>query len=344
VTFEGTERVPVSVVVPAYNAAAFLPAALQSIAAQTLQPLETIVVDDASSDETAAIAASFGARVICQPRNMGPSAARNAGVAAAAGAWVAFLDADDWWSREKLALQWKALQRWPGASFCLTDYDVIREDGVLLQGQAGSHPGYQAVRASDRDGDAACFSPESFIDGLVRSMFVRQSSVIASRAVFARCGGYDEALRLGEDYDLFLRMVAFGPAVAVERSLVTYCRRPASLSSDPIAEVDSIDALWEGILRRPDRYPARTVAAVRARRVHTLLAGTRLGLRLGRFPDAARWARKAFDLEPSRATRFWCTTVRLVSNPVGRFAHRCLRDAWRRRSLRSAPAAVTPTA
>jgi glycosyltransferase involved in cell wall biosynthesis len=263
-------------------------------------------------------------------------------VAAATGAWIAFLDADDVWSPEKLALQWKALQRWPDAAFCLTDYEVIREDGVLLAGQLGSHTGYRMVCSTERDGAFARFSTETFIDGLVRSMFVRQSSVIVNRTIFMRSGGYDEALRLGEDYDLFLRMLGYAPAVGVERSLVTYCRRPASLSSDPIAEVDSIDALWDGILHCPDRYPPRAVAAVRARRVHTLIAGTRLGLRLGTFPDAARFARKAFELEPSQATRFWCAAVQVVSNPFGRFAHRALRDAWRRRSLRGATNAAAP--
>jgi glycosyltransferase involved in cell wall biosynthesis len=336
VRFADSASIPVSVVVPAFNSEAFIAEALRSIGRQTLQPTEIIVVDDASTDATAKIAAGFGARVIRQPRNAGPSAARNAGVRAASGDWIAFLDADDLWADDKLALQWEAVRHWPDAGFCFTDYDTLQTDAAPVEsGMAGS-AGYKLARAVERYGPHAYFMADSFVDGLVRSMFVRQSSVMVNRALFLKNGGYDESLRLGEDYDLFLRLIGDAPAVAIESSLVTYRRHAASLTADRITEVASVDTLWEVILGRPERYPERAIHTIRKQRVLTLLAGVRMALRLGRFADAAPFARKALDLQRSPSTLFWALFVRLMSNPGGRFVHHRLRAAWRRRRAESA--------
>ena len=94
----------ISVVIPAYNASAFLPRCLKSVFAQTLPPDEVIVVDDGSTDNSAALAAELGARVITLT-NGGPAAARNAGIQSASSEWIALLDADDMWAPEKLERQ-----------------------------------------------------------------------------------------------------------------------------------------------------------------------------------------------------------------------------------------------
>jgi glycosyltransferase involved in cell wall biosynthesis len=106
----------VSVVIPCYNGANFLRDTLRSVLAQTLPPLEVIVVDDGSTDDSAAIAESFGppVRVFRQP-NQGESVARNRGIEEARGDWVAFLDADDLWLPEKLAEQAKLVAPGVGA-------------------------------------------------------------------------------------------------------------------------------------------------------------------------------------------------------------------------------------
>ena len=102
----------VSVVIPAYNAAAFLEEALASVVAQDCGPIEMIVVDDGSSDRTSEVARSFEPPVtLIAQAHAGPGAARNTGVAAARGEFLAFLDADDLWTPSSLARRLSALEQ-----------------------------------------------------------------------------------------------------------------------------------------------------------------------------------------------------------------------------------------
>jgi glycosyltransferase involved in cell wall biosynthesis len=111
----------ISVIIPSYDSAALLPDAIRSVLAQTRPADEIIVVDDGSRDNTADVCAAFRPAVrYIRQENAGASAARNTGIAASAGNWLAFLDADDLWDAEKLELQLAALARQPGADFALT--------------------------------------------------------------------------------------------------------------------------------------------------------------------------------------------------------------------------------
>lgn len=322
---------PVSVIVPAYNAEAFLHAALESVDRQSVAPAEVIVVDDASSDRTAEIAAEHGARVLVFDHNQGPAAARNAGARIAVQPWIAFLDADDRWLDGKLAAQWSALLYWPDAGFCFTDYDAVYADGSTVLAETASEAGFARLRVVERMGRAVRYAPDSVVAALIRSMFVRQSSVVMKRDLFLESGGYDERLRLAEDYELFVRIAGLAPAIAVEDALVVYQRRTGSLSADPLAEVRSIDALWESMLSRPGRYPAATLALIRAARVPTLHRGTVRALRLGRFAEAKAFATKARGLDDSLGSLAWCAAARLLDNPAGAGVHRVVRTAWRSR-------------
>jgi glycosyltransferase involved in cell wall biosynthesis len=105
----------VSVVIPAYNAATYLGEAIESVVGQTHEQVEIIVVDDGSTDDTAAVAARHGEAVRCERRpHLGHAAARNWGVSVSSGRYVGFLDADDLWERDKLATQLAALAADPG--------------------------------------------------------------------------------------------------------------------------------------------------------------------------------------------------------------------------------------
>src|SRR6266496_6642484 len=108
------DAVPISVVIPAYNSEEFICEAIRSVNAQSLPVSEIIVVDDGSSDRTAEVAERLGTRVIRQ-RHGGISVARNAGIRAAKHEWIAFHDADDLWTPEKIEYQWAAIQHYPDA-------------------------------------------------------------------------------------------------------------------------------------------------------------------------------------------------------------------------------------
>lgn len=175
-------RPRVSVIVPAFNAARFIGDALASIVRQAYAPLEIVVIDDGSTDDTAAVALGCGAslRLIAQP-NAGPAAARNRGISIARGELIAFLDADDLWPDGKLALQVPWLTR-----------DDPSFDVVLGQIR------YEAL--DDRTFEGIRFSHA----GNVLSN-VNLGAGVFRRAVFDRVGLFDESLRFSEDHDWFLR-------------------------------------------------------------------------------------------------------------------------------------------
>lgn len=180
----------VSVIVPVYNGAAYLADAIASIRAQQYAPLEIIIVDDGSTDETAAIAASLGADVrYVYQQNQGPAAARNRGLKAATGEVIAFLDADDLWTPDKLELQLGILARHPGAAVVMGHMRAFREDPAIPV-------------PSPYNGETALLANQ------VGSTLVR-------RTVFERIGGFDEGLRYGEDIDWLMRVREAGISIHV---------------------------------------------------------------------------------------------------------------------------------
>ncbi len=133
----------ISVVVPVYNGAPYVADAIESILAQAYPSLEIIVVDDGSTDETAAIVQRFGPPVhYYHQQNQGSSVARNYGVTQAGGDWLAFLDADDLWSQHKLAIQMAVLQEHPAVDVLWGHVVEFNGDRPDLQAEAAPVPGY----------------------------------------------------------------------------------------------------------------------------------------------------------------------------------------------------------
>lgn len=179
----------ISVVIPTYNRAHCIMRALESVFAQSLAPGEIIVVDDASRDDTAAVLAPHAGRirVIRHETNAGASAARNTGIAAAQGTWVAFLDSDDVWRPDKLARQ-LAFMAAHGINVCCTNYNLIWPDGQVER----------AYRP---------YPPRMGIGHYVWGCFTGPgSTLIARRDLMTAIGGYDPRYPRYEDWDLFLRL------------------------------------------------------------------------------------------------------------------------------------------
>lgn len=180
----------VSVVIPTYNRAEALSQALMSVYAQSHQPLEVIVVDDGSTDETAAVVAGFDNAIYLYQHNQGVSAARNRGIELCRGAFVAFLDSDDTWLSTKLAMQLECIRQ-TQLRVCHTEEIWIRNGVRVNQKKKHRKSGGDQF---ERSIELCCISP---------------SSVLIERAVFEEYGVFDECLPACEDYDLWLRICAF---------------------------------------------------------------------------------------------------------------------------------------
>lgn len=137
----------ISVVIPCYNAAAFLPETIQSVLAQTLLPCEVLVVDDGSSDRSAEVAASFGGIVrVIRQQNAGECAARNRGLEESRGDWVAFLDADDIWEPTKLEKQLEMASRFPETILVHTGYYLFGKGWTSPRQLPDTPPAVQQAR------------------------------------------------------------------------------------------------------------------------------------------------------------------------------------------------------
>lgn len=206
---------PVTVVVPAFNAAPFLRVTLEALQAQTMPPDQIVVVDDGSEDETAAVAEQMGVQLI-QQDHQGPGAARNRGVEAANTEFVAFCDADDWYVPDKLERAVDMLERL-GASCAATDAWVVRDDRV--QGRKNEQRVVPSVLT---------------LELLLSSNPIICSSVVARRQAVINAGMFDESpdLIATEDYDLWLRMAANEPIAYMPQPMTFYRVHAGNLSAN----------------------------------------------------------------------------------------------------------------
>ena len=206
-------EIPVCVVIPAYNRATQVGRSLASVQAQhSLRPKEVIVVDDHSSDDTAAVAASLGARVIRHSENRGPAAARNSALAATDCEWLAFLDSDDEWLPHHLAHLWS-----------------IRGEHALVGAAA-------FYRSADGKGDRffgpvsrrpmRFESPDRLISTL--NFFTTSGSMVRRDAALA-VGGFHEWWG-AEDFDLWVRVLERYTGICSRRVTVNYHLHDAQVS------------------------------------------------------------------------------------------------------------------
>jgi glycosyltransferase involved in cell wall biosynthesis len=209
----------VSVVIPARNAAKTLERAVSSVLAQDYRPIEVIVVDDASSDETAAVAASFPGgvvRLIRQPVPLGAAGARNAGIATARGEIIAFQDADDEWLPGKLTAQVAMLTSEASPVFVACGCSLIAANGY----DVGPLYNGRTPQAGSRAWP-----------GLLACNTIATPSVVVWRDTLLAVGGFDTALPVGEDQDLWIRLAMKGSLGYLPAALVLVHATPNSLSA-----------------------------------------------------------------------------------------------------------------
>lgn len=216
----------VSVIIPAYNCAAYIREAVDSALAQDYPALEVIVVDDGSSDGTGAALAAYGERIrLLSQRNRGCAAARNLGLAHARGSHVAFLDGDDVWRPDKIRRQIEAMRR-SGHRMAYSRFIVWHPDGD------GSYPSAERMFGTDgaaHVSDCALVTGATY-DALLLDCIVWTSTVLIEKSALMEAGGFDESLQLGEDYDLWLRLSRRLSMLGIEEPTALYRQHPASIT------------------------------------------------------------------------------------------------------------------
>ena len=227
----------VSVVIPAFNAAHMLGDAIASALAQTRAPHEVLVVDDGSTDDTAAVAARWAARdprvrLLRQERNQGNSAARNRGAREAAGDLYAVLDADDVWEPCHLEEVAALLDRYPEAV------------------AAGAAARYTGTRTGVWTPRFAAGAPQRiFWEALVRPP-LQHSTCIFRRDVLLAAGGYDESQQTTADVDLFMRLAYEHPFVCTHRVTCDYRWHAGQISSNAPRQIHSVYHQRRALLER----------------------------------------------------------------------------------------------
>lgn len=215
----------ISVIIPAYNVAPYIGETLRSVFAQTFTDFEVIVINDGSPDtmEFERVLTPFRERVrYLKQENCGASAARNAGLRAARGEFVAFLDADDFWLPSYLEDQLAVISE--------RNCDLVCADALIVGDSPDAGRSYfEAVM------QAAPPKEVTFLDLLSGERSLITSGVLVRRAHILEVGFFDEKLRNAQDFDLWLRLARRGTRMAYQpRVLLKYRARLNSLTGDPI--------------------------------------------------------------------------------------------------------------
>jgi len=263
---EGDVTVRVSVVIPTYNRKDLLLQAIASVTQQGYPDLEILVCDDGSTDGSREalqplLAADARIRWIEGEHSGLPGTARNRGIRAARGEWIAFLDSDDLWLPGKLLAQLQAADASPDAGFIYSYAAALQPDGSRRRMTPFDVP---------RQG--------RIFDTLLFYSFIQTSTVLVRRDLLERAGMFDESMRLtiGEDYELFLRLASQTDFLSIEEDLVLYRTQPDSISADLLNGIDQVERVLRSVIvqqRVPTGLAAQSLAKLDLRRYkqHLLL-------------------------------------------------------------------------
>ena len=270
----------VSVVIPAYNAARYVEAAVDSVLGQTFRDVEVLVVDDGSTDGTGAVLSRYGKAIrYLRQENSGVSAARNRGIQESTGRYVGFLDADDTWFPEKLDQQIAALETSGQHRACYSAHVICTEALTPL-----------AVQRSVRRGSA-------LEDLLLRGNVVGSiCTVVCDRSLFSIVGNFDLSLSQCADWDMWVRLATITEFLYLDEPLVTYRQHGSNMSADPaLLERDSTRVLEKAFELPSVPHHVRAARRTAFARNYMVLAGTYFYAH--RYRDFFRCAVRAVSLD-----------------------------------------------
>jgi len=275
----------VSVIIPAYNAAAYLPAAIDSVLAQTYSDLEVLVIDDGSTDDTEAVMRGYGSpvRYFRQP-NGGVSLARNRGIEESRGRYAAFLDADDTWFPMKLERQLQALREHPEFKLCYSAF--LRVDNELRP--------LGVERGKSTGNDLESLLTRGNVVGSI-------CTVLCERELFAHTGGFDPHLSQCADWDMWIRLAVFTPFFYLVEPLVTYRQHTANMSHNvSLLERDSWRVLEKGFAMPGLSHSILVQRQTAFARNYMVLAGSYY--HAGDYGALMRCLAQALALDPCQVT------------------------------------------
>ena len=297
----------VSVIIPAFNRGYCLANTLRSVLAQTFTDFEIIVVDDGSTDDTAAVARSFGDRVrLVSQKNCGPAAARNAGIRSARGRWIAFQDSDDLWHPKKLERQLAVLKK-HGGRWCATT--PVDDQGKILC----DHLQVDAVEVDP----SVFFIPQPGDFVLVAACHPYLQSMLLEKSLVETAGLFAEDLFGPEDTEFIFRLSLCAPMYFVAEPLtVIVLTTSDSLTRnlDPRARerrFDNMVQATEKIYARLADTPSPHKKRVRGNLGYFRLSRAELACVAGDFSRARAEAGKGFACggcvrNSLRCAAIWC--------------------------------------
>ncbi|MGH7979071.1 MAG: oligosaccharide flippase family protein [Limisphaerales bacterium] len=311
--------VSVSVVIPAFNREAFLVKAVNSVLNQSFRDFEIIVVDDGSTDGTRSALQRYGSQIkYVFQNNAGVSAARNAGIALAAGQWIAFLDSDDEWSPDFLERQMRAISENQDISVQIAD--------CRYSDQAGEKKSYFEINGTAQQFNGSAYlRPKQPFAFLLRHLSWQVGSAIIRKDVIERSGVFDVNFSIGEDQDFLARAALHGPLGLLNEKLMTAYRRTEQIENlSRIAQTNPVRSMT----LQDDLY--RKLQSVRP--LNGNARGTLKWLRSANFRAIGNVL--ATEGKTREARRAYWTAVKISPSAasVGRYLLSFLEKPWASRS------------
>jgi len=250
---------PISVIIPAHNEEKFIAEAIRSVYAQTLPVSELIVIADDCTDRTAKIAHGLGSKVKMQKRrNM--AAALNLGIRTSSQPWIAFLDADDLWDENKIALQWQAIESCPDAGLVACDGRAL-VNGEVVEAQSDLKKRWRKVSGRLSTESCRCIPK---IDGeFIRNFYLQTSRVMVRRDAVMKVGLLNEAFAYWQTIEFFARVLCHYSLAYVERPLVYQRLHESNHTRNVAGYWAAFVHMTNLMLKAPEFYPPSAGAAYR---------------------------------------------------------------------------------
>ena len=344
----------VSVVIPTYNRAGLLPRAIESVLAQTYGNVEIVVVDDGSTDNTQAVLDGFRDRIRCiRTGNMGASHARNVGMRASVGQYIAFLDSDDSYYPYKLSLQVDWMERHPEIGMVSSEFSGVQDDENILEyhlkqyhtiyeergwGFEDIYPEREDIFIDGMGRTVACYSGDIF-DFALMGTLIMSNTVLFRREALDVAGYQNETYRFAEDYEFVLRLCKHFRVGFID--VPTYrlyyhdgqisrfiTKKNLGGSKDDLLILESMEVMLAAVVDSAysdSQYYEKHKKDVDARMAELNAEIGYLLCRCGNYGKGRIFLRKSFEIRKNRLARFRSYVMPFIREEHKRFVRKMRR-------------------